>query len=39
MGELAVQTAAKVAKGEAVETSIPVEIALVNKDNVDQFLK
>ncbi len=39
MGELALETAAKVAKGETVEKSIPVEIALVNKDNVDQFLK
>lgn len=39
MGRLAVETAAKVAKGETVEASIPVEIALVNKDNVDQFLK
>lgn len=39
MGKLAVETAAKVAKGETVEKSIPVEITLVNKDNVDQFLK
>lgn len=39
MGKLAVETAAKVAKGETVEKSIPVEIALVSKDNVDQFLQ
>ncbi len=39
IGQLAVETAVKVAKGETVEKSIPVEITLVNKDNVDQFLK
>jgi len=39
IGQLAVETAVKVAKGETVEKSIPVEITLVNKDNVDKFLK
>lgn len=39
MGKLAVETAIKVANGETVDASTPVEITLVNKDNVDQFLK
>jgi ribose transport system substrate-binding protein len=38
MGRLAVETAVKVANGEDVEASIPVEITLVTADNVDDFL-
>jgi len=38
MGQLAVETAVKVANGEDVEASIPVEITLVTADNVDDFL-
>ncbi|MUT67302.1 ribose ABC transporter substrate-binding protein RbsB [Paenibacillus sp. NEAU-GSW1] len=33
MGMLAVQTAIKIAKGEAVESSIPVELDLITKDS------
>lgn len=39
MGQLAVETAVKVANGEDVEASIPVEITLVTADNVDDFMK
>ena len=39
MGQLAVETAVKVANGEDVEASIPVEITLVTADNVDDFLQ
>jgi len=39
MGRLAVETAVKVANGEDVEASIPVEITLVTADNVDDFLQ
>jgi ribose transport system substrate-binding protein len=38
IGKLAIETAVKVANGETVEKAIPVEITLVNKDNVAQFL-
>lgn len=33
MGETAVETALKLAKGESVEKSIPVEVELITKDN------
>ena len=36
MGETAVDTAAKLINGEEVEASIPVEVKLVTKDNVDE---
>jgi ribose transport system substrate-binding protein len=39
MGQLAVETAVKVANGEDVEASIPVEITLVTAENVDDFLE
>jgi len=39
MGQLAVENAQKLLKGESIEASIPSETILVTKDNVDQYLK
>ena len=39
MGATAVDTAAKLMNGEAVEKSIPVEVTLVSKDNVSSYIK
>jgi ribose transport system substrate-binding protein len=36
MGATAVETAQKLINGESVEKSIPVEVKLVTKDNVDE---
>jgi len=39
MGQTAVETAIKLISGEQVEKSIPVEVELVTKDNVAEYLK
>ncbi|MDL2211592.1 substrate-binding domain-containing protein [Erysipelotrichaceae bacterium OttesenSCG-928-M19] len=39
MGSEAIKVAAQLLKGEAVEATIPVDLVLVDKDNVADFLK
>jgi ribose transport system substrate-binding protein len=39
IGELGTLTAAKVARGEAVEAFVNTGVEVVSKDNVDQFLQ
>ncbi|WP_313565474.1 substrate-binding domain-containing protein [Mobilicoccus sp.] len=39
LGKVAVETALKVANGETVEKTIPVEVKAVTKDNVAEYLK
>ncbi|CAN5842607.1 N/A [soil metagenome] len=38
IGQLGVENAVKVADGESIEKEIPVEVKLVTKDNVSQFM-
>jgi ribose transport system substrate-binding protein len=39
MGELSIQTAVKIAKGEKVDKMTPVDVKLVTKDNVDEIIE